>query len=254
MDKKPALFTSLSPSLLHLYDVSDSVVVIIDILRATSTITTALYNGAKSVIPVDSVSHCIEIGKQSGGITAGERDGKIAEGLRYGNSPFEYPAEFIKDKTLVLTTTNGTKLLHMALNKGAKEIIIGAFSNLNAVCNHLVQSKKSVMLACAAWKDRVNLEDTLFAGAVVSKIKEYYSINCDSSHLAASLYNQAKEDLFSFLQKNEASHYHRLMDFGLEKDIRYCLTENTADVLPVYRNGALTIDEQFTRYGQNKHL
>jgi len=241
MDKKPVLFTSLSPALLHLYDISNSIVVVIDILRATSTITTALYNGARSVIPVDSVSRCIEIGKQIDGITAGERDGKIAEGLSYGNSPFEYPREFIQDKTLVLTTTNGTKLLHMALDNGAKEIVIGAFSNLNAVCNHLTESKKNVMLACAAWKDRVNLEDTLFAGAVISKIKEHYDINCDSSHIAESLYAQAKKNLFSFLKKNDASHYHRLMGFGLEKDIRYCLAENTADVLPVYRDGILVI-------------
>jgi len=241
MDKKPVLFTSLSPALLHLYDISNSIVVVIDILRATSTITTALYNGARSVIPVDSVSGCIEIGKQIDGITAGERDGKIAEGLSYGNSPFEYPREFIQDKTLVLTTTNGTKLLHMALDNGAKEIVIGAFSNLNAVCNHLTESKKNVMLACAAWKDRVNLEDTLFAGAVISKIKEHYDINCDSSRIAESLYTQAKKNLFSFLKKNDASHYHRLMGFGLEKDIRYCLAENTADVLPVYRDGILVI-------------
>jgi len=241
MDKKPVLFTSLSPALLHLYDISNSIVVVIDILRATSTITTALYNGARSVIPVDSVSRCIEIGKQIDGITAGERDGKIAEGLSYGNSPFEYPREFIQDKTLVLTTTNGTKLLHMALDNGAKEIVIGAFSNLNAVCNHLTESKKNVMLACAAWKDRVNLEDTLFAGAVISKIKEHYDINCDSSRIAESLYTQAKKNLFSFLRKNDASHYHRLMGFGLEKDIRYCLAENTADVLPVYRDGILVI-------------
>ena len=241
MDNKPVLFTSLSPALLHLYDISNSIVVVIDILRATSTITTALYNGARSVIPVDSVSRCIEIGKQIDGITAGERDGKIAEGLSYGNSPFEYPREFIQDKTLVLTTTNGTKLLHMALDNGAKEIVIGAFSNLNAVCNHLTESKKNVMLACAAWKDRVNLEDTLFAGAVISKIKEHYDINCDSSRIAESLYTQAKKNLFSFLKKNDASHYHRLMGFGLEKDIRYCLAENTADVLPVYRDGILVI-------------
>ena len=241
MDKKPVLFTSLSPALLHVYDISNSIVVVIDILRATSTITTALYNGARSVIPVDSVSRCIEIGKQIDGITAGERDGKIAEGLSYGNSPFEYPREFIQDKTLVLTTTNGTKLLHMALDNGAKEIVIGAFSNLNAVCNHLTESKKNVMLACAAWKDRVNLEDTLFAGAVISKIKEHYDINCDSSRIAESLYTQAKKNLFSFLKKNDASHYHRLMGFGLEKDIRYCLAENTADVLPVYRDGILVI-------------
>ena len=108
---KPTLFTSLSPALLNLYDISSATVVIIDVLRATSTIATALYNGAKAVIPVDSVSRCIEIGKQIHGITAGERDGKVAEGLIHGNSPFEYPREFIEGKTLVLTTTNGTRLL-----------------------------------------------------------------------------------------------------------------------------------------------
>jgi len=242
MSKKPSLYTSLSPALLHLYDISNSIVVVIDILRATSTITTALYNGAKEVIPVDSVSRCIEIGKHLNGITAGERDGKIAEGLSYGNSPFEYPEEFIKGKTLVLTTTNGTKLLHMALDKGAKEIIIGAFTNLSSVCNHLLEMKKDVMLACAAWKDRVNLEDTLFAGAVVSKVKEHFDINCDSSHMAESLYNLGKSDLYEFLKRNDASHYHRLTGFGLEKDIRYCLTEDVADVLPVYIDGKLIIE------------
>src|SRR3984885_12593157 len=106
MSSRPTLHTSLSPALLHLYDISNSVVVIIDVLRATSTIAAALNNGAKCVIPVDSVTRCIELGKQIGGITAGERDGKVAEGLEHGNSPFEYPAAFIEGRTLVLTTTN----------------------------------------------------------------------------------------------------------------------------------------------------
>ncbi|MEO7045033.1 MAG: 2-phosphosulfolactate phosphatase, partial [Ferruginibacter sp.] len=92
-DNKPSLFTSLSPALLNLYDVSSSIVVIIDVLRATSTIATALYNGAKAIVPVDSVAECIRIGKQIDAITAGERDGQIAEGLQHGNSPFEYSKE-----------------------------------------------------------------------------------------------------------------------------------------------------------------
>jgi len=176
-DNKPALFTSLSPALLSLYDITSSVVVIIDVLRATSTIATVLHNGAKEIIPVDSVNECIRIGRQIEAITAGERDGKVAEGLEHGNSPFEYPESFIGGKTLVLTTTNGTKLLHMALNNGAHEIITGSFANLDAVCNHLVQKNKPVLLACAAWKDRVNIEDTLFAGAVINKIQQHFSIN-----------------------------------------------------------------------------
>ena len=108
--KKPSLFTCLSPALLHLYQVSQATVVIIDVWRATSTIATALFNGARYIIPVDSVAKCIELGRQINCITAGERDGKIAEGLSYGNSPFEYNRDFIRGKILVLTTTNGTRV------------------------------------------------------------------------------------------------------------------------------------------------
>lgn len=236
---KPALYTTLSPALLNLYDVSSSIVVIIDVLRATSTIATALANGAKAIVPVDSVAECIRIGKQIEAITAGERDGQVAEGLQYGNSPFEYPSSFVKGKTLVLTTTNGTKLLHMALDKGAKEIVTGSFPNLQAVCDYLSKQNMPVVLACAAWKDRVNIEDTLFAGAVIDQIKQHFSINCDSSQIAHNLYLSAKEDLYEFMKAHDASHYHRLTNFGLEKDIRYCLTPGGANVLPLYKNGRL---------------
>lgn len=239
MNTKPSLFTSLSPALLNLYDVSSSIVVIIDVLRATSTIAAALHNGAKSIIPVDSVAECIRLGKQMDVITAGERDGKIAEGLEYGNSPFTYPPAFIKGKTLVLTTTNGTKLLHMALSENAKAIVTGSFPNLSAVCNYLTEQKQNVILACAAWKDKINLEDTLFAGAVIGRIKENFSINCDASKIAENLYTEAKDDLYEFMKKNNASHYHRLTNFGLEKDIRYCLTIDVDNVLPMYSDGRL---------------
>ena len=238
---KPTLYTCLSPALLHLYDVRDCIVVVIDVLRATSTIATALYNGAKEIIPVDSVERCIQLGRDLQCITAGERDGQVAPGLQYGNSSFEYPREFIGGKTLVLTTTNGTKLLHMALAKGATEIITGSFLNLSAVCDHLAGMKRNVILGCAAWKDKVNIEDTLFAGAVVSRIKEHFEVNCDASNMAAVLYEQAKGDMFEFMKANNASHYHRLMNFGVEKDIRHCLTPDLATVLPQYADGKLTV-------------
>jgi 2-phosphosulfolactate phosphatase len=247
MSEKPSLHTSLSPALVHLYDISNSIVVIIDVLRATSTIATALYHGAKCVIPVDSVSRCIELGRQIEGITAGERDGKIAEGLENGNSPFEYPREIIEGKTLVLTTTNGTRLLHMALEKGAREIVTGSFPNLSAVCDHIIEMKRNVVLGCAAWKDKVNMEDTLFAGAIISKVRQHFEINCDSSHMAEAMYEKAKKDLFGFIKKNNASHYHRLMKFGLEKDIRYCLTADQANVLPLYSDGKLIVKSAFAQ-------
>lgn len=243
-NSKPSLHTALSPALLHLYDLTHAVVVIIDVLRATSTIATALYNGAKCVIPVDSVAKCIELGRQIDGITAGERDGKIAEGLAYGNSPFEYPREFVGGKTLVLTTTNGTKLLHMALDRGAEQIVTGSFPNLDAVCQFLIAQNQPVVLGCAAWKDRVNIEDLLFAGAVIHQVKKHFDINCDSSQIAETLYGNAKKDLFEFMKLKNASHYHRLSGYGLEKDIRYCLTPDVANVLPFYENGKLVVHKE----------
>jgi len=239
--QKPELYTCLSPALLNLYDVEKSIVVIIDVLRATSTIATALFNGARSVIPVDSVAECIRIGKQIESITAGERDGKIAEGLEHGNSPFEYPREFIEGKTLVLTTTNGTRLLQMALDKNAKAIITGSFPNLSAVCDYLQAQAQPVILGCAAWKNRVNIEDSLFAGAVINRIGKNFSINCDSSQMAMVMFKEAKSDLFKFMKVKEASHYKRLSGFGLEKDIRYCLTEDQANILVTYEEGKLVI-------------
>lgn len=237
--KLPELYTCASPALLNLYDVSKSVVVIIDVLRATSTIAAALNNGAKSVVPVAGVAECIRIGKQIEAITAGERDGQVAEGLQHGNSPFEYPKEFIYDKTLVLTTTNGTRLLHMAQDKGAQEIITGAFSNLDVVCEYLIKRNKPVLLACAAWKDKINIEDTLFAGAVINAVKDHFIMNCDASKVAYNLYKCAQPDLYEFMKENNASHYQRLTNFGLEKDIRYCLQPNTTHVVPVYQDGKL---------------
>jgi len=240
-NSKPALHTALSPALLHLYDLNHAIVVIIDVLRATSTIATALFNGAKCVIPVDSVAKCIELGRQIDGITAGERDGKIAEGLEHGNSPFEYPREFVGGKTLVLTTTNGTKLLHMALDRGAGQIITGSFPNLGVVCQYLLSQNLPVVLACAAWKDKINIEDMLFAGAVIHRVKEHFHINCDSSRIAETAYLDARVDLYEFMRNKQASHYLRLSGFGLEEDIKYCLTPDVANVLPFYENGKLIV-------------
>ncbi len=234
---RPSLFTVLSPSLLHLYDVKDAVVVVIDVFRATSTIAAVLHNGAHKVIPVDTVSGAIEIGQELGAITAGERDGRIAEGLDHGNSPLEYPATFIAGKTLVLTTTNGTRLLHMALRDGATTVITGSFANLGSVCDFITASGKNVLLCCAAWKDRVNSEDSLFAGAVVSAVSSHFTIHCDASLMAAMLYSSVKDNLWNFTQ--QTTHYHRLSRYGLQEDMRWCLTENIANTGVIYRDGAL---------------
>jgi len=233
----PRLEVCLSPALLHLYDTNDSVVVIIDVFRATSTIAAALYNGAKSVVPVATVEECIELGRSTeNSITAGERNGRVVEGLEYGNSPSEYSRDFVAGKTLVLTTTNGTRLLHMV--KGASAIITGSFLNLSAVCDFLVKSNKNVLLGCAAWKDRYNLEDSLFAGAVVSKIADKFNINCDSAIACKTLHNNLQgEAPIEFLRGS--SHYRRLSAYGLESDMEYCATVDKHPVVPYLHNGKL---------------
>lgn len=224
----PSIETCFSPALLHLYDLSGRVVVIIDVFRATSTMAAVLHLGAHQIIPVDQVDACIQLGNEiPNSITAGERDGKVAPGLQHGNSPLEYSAEFIRNKTMVLTTTNGTRLLHQCLQ--ADDIITGSFLNLGAVCDYLIQQKKPVLLACASWKDRYNLEDSLFAGAVFQQVKEHFSMNCDSTRAAAHLYQKAQNDLYGFIQ--DSSHFLRLSAYGLQRDMEYCCGINTHNVL-----------------------
>lgn len=239
MIERPAIEVCFSPALLHLYDTTDKVVVIIDIFRATSTITTALHHGASSVIPVPSVQECIALGlSMVDSITAGERDGKVAEGLQYGNSPFEYPAEFVSGKTLILTTTNGTRLLHMI--KDAHQIVIGSFLNLDVLCDYLLSINKSVLLGCSSWKDRFNLEDTLFAGAVVNKLQQHFDIHCDSAIAALALHTiSGGKDYMDFLKSS--AHYRRLSAFGLENDMYYCTTPNLHPVLPILSGNKIVI-------------
>ena len=235
---KPTLEVCLSPALLHLFNTKDTVTVIIDVFRATSTIAAALDNGASRIVPVSSVDECISIGLSiPNSITAGERDGKVAEGLEYGNSPSEYPAEFIGGKTLVLTTTNGTRLLHMVTN--AADIITGSFPNLNAVCDFIIKRNLNVLLACASWKDRFNLEDALFAGAVADIVSEYFTINCDSAHACISLHQDSRGNYFDYLKRG--AHYKRLSGYGLESDMIYCATANLHPVVPILRGDSLVI-------------
>ncbi|MBS1782795.1 MAG: 2-phosphosulfolactate phosphatase [Bacteroidetes bacterium] len=239
LDSFPSLEVCLSPSLLHLYDTRGAIIVIIDVFRATSTIAAALHNGAASVVPVASVQDCITLGNSlPNSLTAGERDGQVAPGLQHGNSPLEYPSSFISGKTLVLTTTNGTRLLHMI--KGADTIITGSFLNLSETCNFLLQQNKNVILGCAGWKDRFNLEDTLFAGAVVERIKDHFSVLCDSAKGAMHLHNQTDGNYIEFLK--DSSHYRRLSAFGLQEEMAYCTTPDLHPVVPILQNGALVVN------------
>ncbi|SMO36897.1 2-phosphosulfolactate phosphatase [Solitalea koreensis] len=231
MKKLEVCFT---PALLHLYDLTGSVVVVIDIFRATSSITYGIDNGAKAIIPVATVEECIAY-KDHGHLLGAERNGEVVDGFDFGNSPFSYSKEKVEGKTLVLTTTNGTHAINES--KGADEIVIGSFLNLNAVCHYLVKQDKNVFLLCSGWKGKVNLEDTLFAGAVVHQLKFHFDTWCDASVLAEDLYLMAKDDLHEYMKKS--SHSERLKKLGIEKDIEFCLNLNLIDSVPVIKDGMI---------------
>ena len=218
-----------SPQSYHLFHKPDAIVVVIDVFRATSAIVTAFYNGVSKMIPVATIEEAREYQK-NGFLAAAERDGEVVEGFELGNSPFGYMNNKIKGKTIAISTTNGTQAIEVS--KNANKIIIGSFLNLDVVCEYLLTQQKDVVLLCAGWKNKFNLEDTLFAGAVIEKLSHQHSVtyNCDSAIASKHLFNLAKQDLFSFL--SASSHRQRLAKLDLERDIQYCLTFNQCSVIP----------------------
>ena len=218
-----------TPQAYPLFHKENAIVVVIDIFRATSAIVTAFYNGVHKMIPVATVEEAREY-QRNGFMAAAERDGEIIEGFDLGNSPFGYMNNKIKGKIIAISTTNGTQAIEVSRN--ASKIIVGSFLNLDIVCEYLIAEQKDVILVCAGWKNKFNLEDTLFAGAVVDKLTSQPNItyNCDSAIASKHLYNLAKDDLFSFL--STSSHRNRLAKLDLERDIKYCLTLNQCSVIP----------------------
>src|SRR5215510_4352501 len=167
----------LSPDLMHLYNVKDRTVVVVDILRASSCMVTAFAHGAESITPIADLEKC-RLMKKKGFTTSGERDGKKVDGFDKGNSPFEYMSDEIKGKKIAFTTTNGTQAIEKA--NGAKKIVIGSFLNLSSVVKYLLFGENSVLIICAGWKGKVNLEDTLFAGAIMDRLKHHIEPECDA--------------------------------------------------------------------------
>jgi 2-phosphosulfolactate phosphatase len=219
-----------SPALLPLFDIKDTIVVVIDVLRATSTICNAFKNGATHIVPLKTVEEGLSY-REKGYIIAAERNGEMIPGFDFGNSPFSYSEENIKGKKIAFTTTNGTQAIDAAL--GAAAIVIGSFLNLDALSKWLLVQNKNVICLCSGWQNKFNLEDSLFAGAVVENLlaSGQFSCTCDSSLAAQHLYHIAKEDMFLFLENS--SHRKRLERLNIEKDIAFCLTPNQTNAIPV---------------------
>lgn len=215
----------LSPALLHLANVKNKNVVVIDILRATSTICTAIHEGALAVRPVNTVEEAL-IFKNQDYLTAAERDGCKLDGFDMGNSPFECMNGVVKERKLALTTTNGTKCITAASIAGAVNVLAGSFLNIDATAEWLIRDGRDVVLLCAGWKDKVNLEDSLFAGALADLIagKTDTTIDCDSTHMAMDLFRLSASDIAEYLVKS--SHYQRLSHLHHQEDMVYCLKMN----------------------------
>jgi len=226
-DKKK-IEVALTPALLPLYDVENSIVVVIDIFRATSSICYGIENGAEAIIPVSQVEECIAY-SEKGYLIAAERNGEVVEGFDFGNSPFSYTADKVAGKTVVLTTTNGTHAINLSRN--AKKIVIGSFLNLSSLANWLKDQNENILLVCAGWKNKINLEDTVFAGALVERLKGDDYKPDDSAIAAADLYLLAKDDLGAYLAKT--SHSDRLKKLGIEADIAFCLNVDITSAIPV---------------------
>ena len=229
MINKPRVEVCFTPNLFPLHIEDFQVVVVIDVLRATSAICTAFHHGVKKIIPVSKLEEAIEY-KEKGYIVAAERKGKIVPGFDYGNSPFTYMNQNLKNKTLVLTTTNGTRAINTA--KNVESLIIGSIINLNAVCNHLIELKKNVLLLCSGWQNKFCLEDTICAGAITDQLLKSrdFTSESDSSIASKYLFLSAKDNYFGYLKAS--SHRKRLKKLNLNQDIKYCLTPNQTKVVP----------------------
>lgn len=240
MDTRKHIEVCFSPYLFNLHKEEYQIIVVIDVLRATSAICAAFENGVKSVIPVETIEEA-KAYQDKGYLVGAERNGEIVEGFDFGNSPYSYMTEEIKGKEVVLSTTNGTRAIELA--KEADTVVIGSLLNLDALCEWLEKQDKHILCLCSGWQNKFNLEDTICAGAITE-----YLINTgkfksdeDSSIAAKYLYISAKDNYLGYLKSS--SHRRRLKNLNLNEDIKYCLTPNQTRAIPVLENGKL-VDAQ----------
>ena len=230
----PTLDVCLTPRLIPDFALGDKTVVVVDVLRATSCMVTALAHGVQRIIPVHDLEEARRH-KEAGLITAAERDGHTAPGFDMGNSPFGFMEAHLKGQTVAMTTTNGTKSI--VLSRHAAEVVIGAFINLQAVANYCLKAGRDIVVVCAGWRDMVNAEDTLFAGALAHQLMATHNAANDATTISRYLYEQNRHDIKAFLRPT--SHFNRLFKLGLEVDIDFCLTHDIYNVVPVLQDGYL---------------
>jgi 2-phosphosulfolactate phosphatase len=227
----------LTPKLFSEIQTKDHfIVVLVDILRATTSICAAFENGVKSILPVATLEEAKAM-KEKGFLVASEQDGKKLDFADFGNSAFNFSREAIGGKTLVYCTTNGTRALEIA--KDAEKIAIGAFINLSSLTSWLTGQDKNVVILCSGWKNKFCLEDTIFAGALAENLlkTKKFRTNCDSAAAALDLWRLARPDILGYIEK--AAHRHRLKRLELDDVIPYSFSIDSTKVVPVYIDGKI---------------
>jgi 2-phosphosulfolactate phosphatase len=217
-------------------------VIVLDIFRCTSTIVTALANGCKEVIPARSVMEAREIAsKYEPGtvVLAGEIKGAKIDDFDFGNSPLEFSQEAIRDKTVILSTTNGTEAIKSS--KPAKNIIISSFLNVSAACSRAVTYHKDIIIVCSGTEGNISLEDLMAAGCHVSRLKQYYQDVrlSDQARTFYYLYKYFQENLLQVLQTSRSGL--NLQNLGYEQDIPFCLQQNIYKLAPVFNNNSVQL-------------
>jgi len=235
----PKIDVVLTPALWSIHDATDKMVVVIDIFRATSTICAALHFGANSVLPIREADETLTYSQQ-GYLTAGERNGKALEAFDFGNSPVLIQNDILRGVKLALTTTNGTKCFELAKHANCHQVLSGSFMNIQATANYLKAQSKDIVLLCAGWKDHFNLEDSLFAGALVTILADDFEIDTDASLLCKNLYHCAQELGFHEFLK-QSSHYKRLSQYDASGDMELCLKHDLYHQVVILKDNHLVL-------------
>jgi len=222
---------------------SGQTAVVIDVLRATSVITTALENGAREVIPVKTVEEAQSVYAQCDAaktLRGGERNALKIEGFDLSNSPLEYKKKVVEGKTLILTTTNGTNAINNII--GADEVVLACFRNVAAVVEHIVglshRGSRDIAIVCAGTESHFSLDDGLCAGMIIELLKQQTEVETDDLGLLLHrFYNESKDNLFGAL--SGCYHLKRLFTMGFYDDIKFCLETNCVQTVPVLENGKI---------------
>ena len=237
------LETLFIPEEIKNIELAGKLVVIIDVLRASSTIVTALANGCRGFIPIlspDQAKKKVQQFEKKGVLLGGEREGIKIKGFDLGNSPREYKRELVKDKTIIFSTTNGVKALEMV--KSAYRIIIGSFLNLQVVCNYCTNYQGDISIICAGKEGKFSLEDAACAGMIINFLRDVFPVACreaDANLTAQLLYEKFGNNILEILRKSQHGRY--LESIGLGEDLKFCSQLDFFHIVPIFRDGIISI-------------